>query len=209
MRGSCLAKQNKVSPSDKEALLLLLIQAAPFLGLGLLATILGYQLVNTIPVAARTYIQVAFLAFLFAMVILDKEPGWNMALFLAFGMAAGMMLHWSSADLSQLKTWILFSTLLLFSITGGLFLKRETERAAGILFINTFLYMVGWFLFIVTSLPDIVRTIWIVLGLLLFILVTMVVINRGKTQISGDSVISYSIQLFVILFNLFWLSSLL
>lgn len=204
-----MANQNKVFPRNKEALLVLLIQAAPFLGLGLLATILGYQLVNTIPLAARTYIQVAFLAFLFAMVILDTEPGWNMALFLAFGMAAGMMLHWSSADLSQLRTWILFSTWLLISITGGIFLKRETELEAGILFISAFLYMVGCFLFIVTSLPGMVRTVWIVLGLVLFTLVAMVVINRGKTQISEDSVIPFSIQLFGVLLNLFWLSSLL
>ena len=209
MKEPYLAKQNKVFHRDKEALLVLLIQVAPFLGLGLLASILGYHLVNMIPPAARTYIQVAFLALLFAMVILDTEPGWNMVLFLAFGVTAGMMLHWSSADISQLKTWILFSALLLISITGGLFLKKETGPAAGILFISTFLYMVGWFLFIVTSLPGIVRTIWIVLGLVLFTLVATAVINLGKTQDDKNNTVSLSIQFYVVLFNLFWLSSLL
>jgi len=209
MKEPYLAKQNKVFHRDKEALLVLLIQVAPFLGLGLLASILGYNLVNMIPPAARTYIQVAFLALLFAMVILDTEPGWNMVLFLAFGVTAGMMLHWSSADISQLKTWILFSALLLISITGGLFLKKETGPAARILFISTFLYMVGWFLFIVTSLPGIVRTIWIVLGLVLFTLVASAVISQGKTQDDKNDTVSLSIQFYVVLFNLFWLSSLL
>lgn len=184
------------------------VQVAPFLGLGLLASFLGYQLVNIILPVAGNYIQIAFLALLFAMVILDTEPGWNLVMFLAFGVVAGMILNWSSSEISQLKTWILFSILLLISITGGLFLKRDSGRAARVLFLSTFLYMIGWFLIILTSLPGIVRTIWIVLGLILFTLVAMAVISQGKTRNDEGSAIPLSIQLFVVLFNICWLSSL-
>lgn len=209
MKESSLAEQNKVFPRDKEALLVTLIQVAPFLGLGMLASIFGYQLVQIIPQAAGIYIQVAFLVLLFAMIILDTEPGWNMVLFLAFGVAAGMILHRSGAEISQIKTWILFSILLLISLTGGLLLKRDAGRAAGILFFSTFLYVVGWFLFLISSLPGIARTIWIVLGLVLFTVVAMVVINQGKTKNIESSLHPFSIQFYVVLFNLFWLSSLL
>ncbi len=190
-------------------MLVILVQVVPFLVLGMLASALGYQLGNLIPPSAGIYIQVAFLALLLAMVILDTEPGWNIVLFLAFGVAAGMMLHRSSAEISQIKTWIMFSILLLISLTGGLFLKRDAGRAAGFLFFSTFLYMVGWFLFILTSLPEIARTIWIVLGLVLFSLVAMAVISQGKTKNIENNSHPFSIQFYVVLFNLFWLSSML
>ena len=209
MKEFSLAEQNRAYLRDIAALLVMLVQVVPYLGLGMLASIFGYQLVHIIPPGAGIYIQVTFLVLLFAMVILDTEPGWNMVLFLAFGMAAGMMLYWLNVDLSQLKTWIFFWVLLLISLTGGYFLKRETGSAAGILFMSTFLYMVGWFLISVTALAGIVRTIWVVLGLVLFSLVAMMVISQWKTQDDEKNILSLSIQFYVVLFNLFWLSCLL
>lgn len=209
MKEFSLARQNKASPRDNEAFLVIGVQVAPFLGLGVLASVLGYQLVYLIPNNAGILFQFAFLALLFGMVLLDTEPGWNMVLFLTFGLAAGMMIHWSGAEISQVKIWVLFLILVLISITGGFYMKRETGPEAGILFLGTFLYMIGWFLFLLTTLPGIMRTIWIALGLVLFTLVAMAVINQGKTQNVEGMPIPLSIQLFVVLFNLFWLSSLL
>lgn len=183
------------------------VQIAPILGLGVLASIFGYQLVFLIPNEARIFFQVAFLALLIGMVILDTEPGWNMVLFLTFGLVAGMMIHWSGAEISQLRSWVLFSILLLISIAGGFLIVKDTGSAAGILFLCTFLYMIGWFLVLLTSLPEIVRAIWIVLGLVLFTLAAISVIREGKRQNTERMPIPLSIQLFVVLFNLVWLSS--
>ena len=207
MKEFSLARQNKAFPRDIEAFLVKGVQVAPFLGLGILTSVLGYQLVSLIPNNAGIFFQVAFLALLFGMVILDTEPGWNIVLFLTFGLVSGMMIHWSGAEISQLRIWILFLILVLISITGGFYLKRETGPEAGILFSGTFLYLIGWILFLLTTLPGIMRTIWIVLGLVLFTLVAMAVINQGKTQNAEDMTIPLSIQLFVVLFNLFWLST--
>jgi len=183
------------------------IQVVPFLGLGMLASIFGYQLIYLIPNDTGIFLQVAFLALLFGMVILDTEPGWNMILFLAFGLAAGMMIRRSGADISQLRTWVLFSIVMLISITGGFFSKRDTGPAVGILFLCAFLYMIGLFLYLITSLPEIVRTIWNVLGLILFTLIAITVISQEKSQKTEGMPIAFSIQLYVALFNLFWLSS--
>ena len=79
----------------------MLVRVTPFLGLGLLAAVLGYQLAGLIPVTARVYIQIAFLGLLFSLIILDKEPGWNVVLFICFGIAAGMMLFHSVSDLTR------------------------------------------------------------------------------------------------------------
>ena len=183
------------------------VQVAPFLGMGVLVLILGYQLVNLIRFDAGIFFQVVFLALLFGMVILDTEPGWNMILFLAFGLAAGMMIRRSGADISQLRTWVLFSIVVLISISGGFFLNRGTGLAAGILYLCAFLYLIGLFIFLITSLPEIVRTIWNALGLVFFALVAMTLISQGKTQKTEGMPIALSIQLFVVLYNLFWLSS--
>lgn len=209
MKEFSLGTQNKTYPNDRAALLVMLVRVAPILGLGLLALIIGYQLASLVPVAGRIYLQVVFLGLLFGMVILDTEPGWNMVLFISFGLVAGMVILWSGANMSQLRTWILFSFLFLISITGGAFLKSDTERAAGLLFISTILYMVGWILFMLISLPGIVRTIWTVLGLVLFTIIAIAVISHGKTRNYENSAIPLSIQLFVVLFNLCWLSSVL
>ncbi len=187
----------------------MLVRVAPIMGLGLLALILGYQLARLVPVAGRIYLQAVFLGLLFGMVILDTEPGWNMVLFLGFSVAAGIMLHWSEAKISQPRIWILFSLLVLISITGGVFLKRDPEWAARLLFTCTLLYVIGWTILLVTSLPEIIWLIWTVLGLMLFPLIFMAAINRGKSHINEDCPIPLSLRLFVVLYNLYWLSSLL
>ena len=184
----------------------MLVRVAPILGLGLVATIVGYQLSIFLPFTAKIYLQGAFLVLLISMVIMDTEPGWNVVLFLGFGLVAGINLRWSGADLTRLRTWIFFLSLFLCSLTGGALLKRDTGRAAGILFLSTFLYMIGWFLFILTTQPESARTIWIILGLVLFTLVAIAVISKGLSKKDDSHPLSLSIQLFLVFFNLFWLS---
>jgi len=140
---------------------------------------------------------------------MDAEPGWNMVFFLAFSLAAGMILRWSGADLTRLRTWIYFISLFLCSLIGGILIKRDTGQAAGVLFISTFLYMIGWILLAFIQLPYPVGIIWTILGLALFTFIAMALISQGKVQDREGGVIPLSIQLFVVLFNLCWLSSLL
>jgi hypothetical protein len=187
----------------------MLIRVTPFLGMGLLALIFGYQLAELVPVTARVYLQIVFLGLIFSMIILDKEPGWNLVLLICFGATAGMMLFWSGGNLLQLKSWAVLSISLMISLAGGIFMKGSGKRVAGLLFFCTFLYMIGWILFAIFPLPDLSGIIWIVLGLALFSFILMVVISQGKTQNEEISAVPLSIQLFVVLFNLCWLASLL
>lgn len=209
MKEFYLGPQNKISRNDNDDLLVMLVRVAPFLGMGLLAAILGYQLAELVPVTARIYLQIVFLGLIFSMVILDEEPGWNLVLLICFGIAAGMMLLWSGDGLLRLKSRIIFSVLFIISLVGGVFMQGSGGRAARMLFSSTLLYMAGWILFTFFQLPDLAKAIWTVLGLVLFTLILMAAISQGKTRNDEGSAIPLSIQLFVVLFYICWLSSLL
>jgi len=209
MKEFYLGTQNKISSNDNKDLLVMLVRVAPFLGLGLMTAILGYQLAELVPVTARIYFQIVFLGLIFSMIILDEEPGWNLVLLICFGIAAGMMLLWSGDGLLRLKTRLIFSVLFIISLVGGVFIQGSGGRAAGMLFFSTLLYMAGWMLLSFVQLPDLAGTLWTVLGLVLFPLILMAAISQGKTRNDEDSAIPLSIQLFVVLFNICWLSNLL
>lgn len=181
---------------------------APLLGLGVLVLIIGYQLGGLIAPPARVYLQIIFLALLFALIILDSEPGWNLVLYICFSVAAGMILLWSGAEVKTLKSWALFLILLITSLAGGAAIKGAYGQAARILTLSTLLYMLGWILFAFTSLPPLLSLIWTILGLLLFTVISMAVISQAKTLPQDESSFSLGVQIFVVQFNLFWLSAL-
>ncbi len=203
-----LEQQNRAFPSGKPELLVLLIRLAPFLGLGIIAAVLGYNLADLIPVAGRIYLVAVLLGVLMSMVILDTEPGWNVVQFLCFAVAAGMLVHWSGAETTRFSSLILFSVLILITIAGGTFLGSRFGRVVRFLFPITILYMIGWLFFLFYQVPAVLKTIWIFSGLVLFTLITIGVLIRGKSQNQEDSPVPLSIELFVVLFNLYWLSGL-
>ncbi len=176
-------------------------------GAGIIAGVVGYNLAENFPINGRLYLQIFFLALIVSMMILDTEPGWNIVLSLGFAVTAGALLSWSSVDIIQIKTWILFISLVLISIIGGEYLSKGIGRAAGILYPSAVLYMIGWILFIFLKLPAIFITIWTYSGLVLFVLIIIAVLIRGKTNNQEESIVPIVIQLFVGLFNLFWLSA--
>ncbi len=186
----------------------MLIRLIPLLGLGIGAVILGYRLADWIPGIGSFYQLVIILGLLLGMIILGTEPGWNVTLYLGFALAGGVLLFWSGALVTQLKTWILFSVLFLISLAGGAFSRGSTGRATAVMFPITFFYMIGWIFFLYFPLPGLFRMIWIILGLVLFTLITIAVFNRGKNLRQGESAVPLTIELFVVLFNLCLLSGL-
>lgn len=208
MKESCLETQNRAFPSDNPSLLVVLIRLIPLLGMGVAAVILGYRLANWIPEIGWIFQLIILMGLLLGMIILDTEPGWNVTLYLGFALAGGMLLFWSGAFVSQLKTWILFSVLFLISLAGGAFSRGSTGRATAVMFPITFFYMIGWIFFLYFPLPGLYRMIWMILGLVLFTLITIAVFSRGKNLRQGESAVPLTIELFVVLFNLCWLSGL-
>ena len=186
----------------------MLIRLIPLLGLGIGAVILGYHLADWIPEIGSFYQLVIILGLLLGMIILGTEPGWNVTLYLGFALAGGVLLFWSAALVNQLKTWILFSVLFLISLAGGAFSSRSTGRAVAVLFPITIFYLIGWVFFLYFPLPGLFRMIWIILGLVLFTLITIAEFSRGKNLSQGESAVPLTIELFVVLFNLYWLSGL-
>ena len=144
---------------------------------------------------------------LISLVTLDAEPGWNLVFFIAFSLIAGILLNWSGTEISRFRTWILFILLLLVLVTGGFYLKRFGKLVNAILFIGPIFYVVGWVFIAGVVVPAVVNHSWIVLGLVLFMLIGTGVIRQTKEHRAENKNISLSIQLLLILFNLFWLSS--
>ena len=186
-----------------------MIETAPYLGTGIVAAILGYQFAEVVPEVARVYLQISFLGLMFSMIILDKEPGWNLVLLICFGIGAGMTIAWSDSKLLRENSWIVIFILVAISFVGGALMKNAEKRRGVIFSVFILIYMMGWVLLSLFSLPDLVGTIWIFSGLALFTFILMAVISQGKTLKDQNRAIPISIQLFVALFNLCWLSNLL
>jgi len=157
----------------------------------------------------RGYLLLVFFGLLLSMIILDTEPGWNLVIFLGFALVAGMLLYRSEVLVPQFKSWMIFSILCLISIAGAAYSRSRIRRAAGILYPVAVLYLLGWGCFLIFQIRPIYEMGWIVFGLILFTLITMVILNQGKTKSQDASPVPLVFELFVVLYNLFWLSSLL
>jgi len=189
--------------------MILLIRVAPILGLGTAAAILGYHLASFIPVVDGIYLVLLFLGLFLSMIILNTEPGWNMVFFLGFALAAGTLLYWFGANIKQSYTWILLIILLVISFFGGSLPEERFAWATRVFFPITVLYLTGWILFFIAQISGVYKLIWIITGLVLFTLITIGVLVRGKTINRTDSPVPLAIELFVVIFNIYWMSFLL
>jgi hypothetical protein len=156
----------------------------------------------------RVYLLVPFLGFFLGMIILDQEPGWNIALLAGFALTAGLLLNWSGSNPSQWLTWVLFLGLGGVSLTGAAVMGERFQTWMRVLLALTVIYLLGWLALITLDLAPGYRGFWILTGLLLFTLITMGILQRGVKSDQDSSPVPLAIELFVVLFNLFWLSGL-
>lgn len=180
----------------------------PILGSAAAGTALGYQVLSLIPAQARDFLLAPFLVLFLILIVLEREPGWNLVLLLVFSISAGSLLNWSNVDVTSWLTWFLF----LFLCTGGLTLalrwSTHLPRGLNILSPLSILYLLGWMGIILRVLPGWMRDVWIIAGLLLFTGLAARALGQGFTLPIEESPIPLGIELFLILFNLFWLSGL-
>lgn len=186
---------------------MLLIRLAPLLGSAAAGAALGFQLLFLIPPRGRSYLLIPFLVLFLAMTILEKEPGWNLALLLGFSLTAGLLLNWSGADAIRWGTWLLFLGCWTVGLIGAVILGRPLQKALKFLFPLTALYMLGWLGVILWDLPGWIKGTWVLSGLALFTVIAAGVLQRGFTLQDEESPVPLGIELWVILFNLFWLSA--
>ena len=178
------------------------------MGAGLIAALIGYNSSGLIPFSGRIYLFAIFLVLLLCLIILDTEPGWNLVLFLAVALCAGILLAWSGAVMDQLATWITFGLLLIMIVLAGGLLRRGVGRAWILVYPITLVYIIGWVFFFSEKIPAGLRKVWIIFGLILFSALAVVILVRGKSNGQDEKTISLSSELFLVLFNLCWLSGL-
>ena len=154
------------------------------------------------------YLLLPFLVLFLAMTILDREPGWNLALLLGFSFTAGLLLKWSGANPGRWSTWLIFLGLAGTATIGAVVLGKRISKGSTFLLPLTALYMLGWVAILVWDLPPWVQGVLILSGLALFTVIAAGALQRGFTLSADEPMVPFSIELWVILFNLFWLSGL-
>ena len=169
---------------------------------------MGYHLLFLIPARSRVYLLIPFLILFLAMTILDREPGWNLVLLLGFSFTAGTLLNWSGADAGRWSTWLLFLGLWAAALVWAVALEPSLYKGLKFQFPLTVLYLLGWLGIIFWDLPGWIRGLWIVSGTLLFTMIAAGVLQKGMTIQKEESPVPLGIELWVILFNLFWLAGL-
>jgi len=201
--------QSKKFLNGKKDFLVMLVRVAPYLAGGVLAVLLGRHLALLVPEAGRLYVKITFLGILISLVLLEAEPGWNQVLLVCFGLAAGMMMSWSDNVVPRISSRIIHFVLLIIALAGGYFFRGSLKRAAAGLFPCILLFTAGWIVIKFSSLPALAGNIWIMVGLFLYTLFLIVLIVQGKYRNDEESPIPLSIQLFVMIMNLYWLTSML
>lgn len=189
-------------------MLAVLLRLAPVLVLASAAAFLGYDQLSLIPARARSFLLIAFLVLFLIMTILDQEPGWNIVLLLGFSISAGMLLNWSDAEAARWGTWLAFFGLTGSALTGSVVFGKALRKGMRYLLPLTAFYILVWMGMIFWDLPPWVRGSLILSGLVLFTVFTAGTLQRGYSLKKDESPIPLSIKLWVILFNLFWLTGL-
>jgi hypothetical protein len=180
----------------------------PLLASGAAAAALGFHLLSLIPAQGRAYLLIPFLILFLAMTILDQEPGWNLALLMGFSFTAGLLLKWSDAAAGRWSTWLIFLGLLGAALIGAVVLGKKISKGLRFLIPLTALYMLGWVGVLIWDLPPWVQGVLILSGLILFTVIAAGALQRCITLEVQESPIPPVIELWVILFNLFWLAGL-
>jgi hypothetical protein len=119
-----------------------------------------------------------------------------------------MILLWSGAEVMMIKSWALYLSLLVISLVGGALIRDYSGQVARLLILSAVLYMLGWVILALISLPSLISLVWTILGLVLFTTISVAIISHGKTQSRDETPIPLGVQIFLIQFNLFWLSAL-
>jgi len=199
-------EQNKAFPNDNRHLLTTLLRTVPLLGGGAAALVIGYRLAALIPPELRIYLMILFLGCLIGIIILEKEPGWNVVLFLAFTVSAGLPLYWSGVTLSLPKAWILFVILVLISLAGSISFSLPSSLGGIPFVLITVIYVIGWITFSFFQLSETYFSIWIYVGLVLFTTLAAGIFSRVKTAEKERGTLPLAIELFIVFYNLYWLS---
>ena len=178
----------------------------PSLGSAAVGAVLGYQFLFLVPRQARTYLLISTLILFLSLIILDREPGWNIVLLLGFSITAGSLLNLCGVDPSSWLTWLLF--LVLCGVALVMATRRRDHLPPGMLRLVSVFYLLGWLVVILKVMPDWLRVLWMTAGLLFFMGLAASALKRGFALGIEESPTPLSIELFLILFNLFWLSGL-
>lgn len=198
-------KQNKASPSDEVQLFGVLVSVAPVLGAAALAAGGGYYLGQWAPPVIRPYLMIIAWCLLIGMFILDQEPTWNFFLLMGFSVLGGVLLRGLGSGINQGTGWGSMAVSLMIALLWGSWAGGQLSRAGIYLFPMTILYLLGWIGLSFYNFPSQYIAIWAGLGWLLFTLIATSVISRGGSGGERTEPVSLAGDLFVVLFNLFWL----
>lgn len=142
-----------------------------------------------------------------ALVIMAQEPGWNLVLLLGLSILCGALLNGCWGGANPWLTWSLFLALLGVVGIAVKYSSLILERSLAVLRPLTGLYLLGWSAIILGNPPHWIRSILVPAGLALFAILAAGIMDNGLKEDGKRDPTSLGIELWVILFNLFWLCS--
>lgn len=176
------------------------------MGLICLTSGAGYYVGEWLPDEAVIYLIFICWGLLLGTYILREEPVWNLLLLLGFALSGGILLRQLDVTPIREEVWGTIILGLVIALIWGLLSGNRITRAASFLFPATLIYLLGWLLFSIYSLQIWMIRFWAGLGLILFLFIGVSLMGRGKYLGEKVHTVEFANDLFVVLFNLFWLA---
>lgn len=131
-----------------------------------------------------------------------------MVLLMGFSFSAGPFLSWSGAAVANWDTWLVFLGMMGAALIGSKITGTLLPKIPGLLNILATAYLLYWLAIILWDPPKWILMVWILTGLVLFTLLSAAALQRGTYLAIEENSTPLAIELWLLLLNLFWLSSL-
>jgi hypothetical protein len=183
------------------------LQILPVLLLGNILLAITFALMPPVDNPILTVILSAITMFLFiAMLTFREQQGWNLALLLGFSVLLGAVISalgtGPGETLGYEPLWLLLPCLAIGAIAGS-FLSSRVGEVGAILWLISWVYLLGWAALIFLQLDPIFYLTWSVVGLLLFTGLAAVWFAHLELHLAQRSSVSVAIDLYLLGINLY------
>ena len=183
------------------------LQVLPVLLLGGLVLVItsSFEPPGSVPILMVILAATSILLFI-ALLTFRERPGWNLALLLGFSASLGAVIALlgtgSHATLGYAPLWLVLPCLA-FAALAGKRLGSGVGEIGAILWLVSWVYMLGWAVLIFLQLEAVFHLTWSVVGLVLFTGIAAVWFANMERNLAQRSSVSVAIDLYLVCLNLY------
>lgn len=189
------------------SLMAFLLQCGPLLGLTALTATLGFHLGERVPSGWWLVPTLGALAFLISLQIFKTVPRWNLVLLMGLALMAGTLLNWLDLRSDRWVSWVILSLGIVVPLMWAYGLGLRVVYVGALLFSITMAYVLGWLVLYFLPENAMVSAVWVEIGVLVFLGLAVHIVTEARFSQSVETPVPLAGDLFVVLFNLFWLGA--